>query len=150
MPDGLADQDYVGQFLDEFGATETAPAVFKDKVGDSVVIGRELFSDAKSGALKVGERANVRELLLLADALKEPDEVWVRLEWQAQQNKAVLRRRYIRRFELDGEAAPALAVFEVGADGWDGVTTLAPAGSEVEYLEQLRLGVRLYRRLDSE
>ena len=150
MPEGLADQDYVGRFLGEFGATETAPAVFKDKIGDSVVIGRELFSDAKSGALKLGQRGNASELLLLADALKEPDEVWVRLEWQAEQNKAVLRRRYIRRFELDGEAAPALAVFEVGADGWDGVTTLAPAGSDVEYLEQLRLGVRLYRRLDSE
>lgn len=146
MPEGLADEEYVGQFLGEFGATETTPAVFRDKVGDSVVIGRGLFADAKEGALKV----NGRHLLLLADALQEPDEVWVRLEWLAEQNKAVLRRRYISRLDLDGEAVPALAVFEVGQDGWDGVTTLAQAGSDPEYLEQLRIGVRVYRRVDGD
>lgn len=150
MPEGLADEEYVGQFLGEFGAAEDSPVVFRDKAGDGLVIGRGLFTDAKSGALKVGERGQARELLLLADALKEPDEVWARLEWQSEQNKAVVRRRYIRRFELDGQAVPALAVFEVGSDGWAGMTTLAPAGSDPQYLEQLRIGVRLYRRLDGE
>ncbi|MEZ1841301.1 PBECR2 nuclease fold domain-containing protein [Pseudomonas putida] len=150
MPEGLADEEYVSQFLSEFGATEDSPAVFRDKVGDGVVIGRNLFADAKSDALKVGERSQARQLLLLADALKEPDEVWVRLEWQAEQNKAVVRRRYISRFELDGEAVPALAVFEVGSDGWDGIATLAPGSNNPQYLEQLRIGVRLYRRLDGE
>lgn len=146
MPEGLADEEYVGRFLGEFGATDTAPAVFRDKVGDSVVIGRGLFADAKEGALKVSGR----HLLLLADALQEPDEVWVRLEWLAEQNKAVLRRRYISRLDLDGEPVPALAVFEVGQDGWDGVTTLAQAGTDPEYLEQLRIGVRVYRRVDGD
>ena len=146
MPEGLADEEYVSRFLDEFGATESSPAVFRDKVGDSVVIGRGLFPDAKEGALKVSGR----QLLILADALQEPDEIWVRLEWMAEQNKAVLRRRYISRLELDGQAVPALAVFEVGQDGWDGVTTLAQAGTHPEYLEQLRIGVRVYRRLDGD
>lgn len=146
MPEGLTDDEYVGQFLGEFGATEHTPAVFRDKVGDNVVIGRGLFADAKEGALKVSGR----QLLLLADALQEPDEIWVRLEWLAEQNKAVLRRRYISRLDLDGEEVPALAVFEVGQDGWDGVTTLAQADSDPEYLEQLRIGVRVYRRLDAE
>ena len=77
MPEGMADEEYVGRFLEEFGATKDSPAVFRDKVGDSVVIGRGLFSDAKQGALKVSGR----HLLLLADALQEPDEIWVRLEW---------------------------------------------------------------------
>ncbi len=146
MPEGLADEEYVGRFLGEFGATDTAPAVFRDKVGDSVVIGRGLFADVKESALKVSGR----HLLLLADALQEPDEVWVRLEWLAEQNKAVLRRRYISRLDLDGEAVPALAVFEVGQDGWNGVTTLAQAGTDPEYLEQLRIGVRVYRRVDGD
>ncbi|MDG9808583.1 PBECR2 nuclease fold domain-containing protein [Pseudomonas juntendi] len=146
MPEGLAEDEYVGQFLGEFGASETTPAVFRDKVGDCVVIGRGLFADAKEGALKVSGR----HLLLLADALQEPDEIWVRLEWMAEQKKAVLRRRYISRLDLDGEPVPALAVFEVGQDGWDGVTTLAQASSDPEYLEQLRIGVRVYRRLDGD
>lgn len=148
LPSGLADEEYVSRFLGEFGATDASPVVFRDKTGDGVVIGRGLFTSAKTGALKVGKRGHARELLLLADALKEPDEIWVRLEWQYAQNKAVVRRRYISRFQVDGEAVPALAVFEVGADGWDGITTFAPDASNPEYLEQLRLGVRLYRRLD--
>ncbi|MCS5517676.1 PBECR2 nuclease fold domain-containing protein [Pseudomonas qingdaonensis] len=123
--------------------------VFRDKVGDGVVIGRDLFTSAKTGALKVRKRGHARELLLLADALKEPDEVWVRLEWQYAQNKAVVRRRYISRFQVDGESVPALAVFEVGSDGWDRITTFAPDADNPEYLEQLRLGVQLYRRTES-
>jgi hypothetical protein len=143
---GLSDEQYMERFLAEFGATPEAPAVFKDVTGDAVVIGRELFTQAKTGKLKVGKPGHSRELLLLADALKSPDEVWVRLEWMYAQNKAVVRRRYISRFEVAGEPLPALAVFEVGDDGWDGITTFAPNADNPEYLEQLRLGVRLYRR----
>ena len=76
--------------------------------------------------------------------MREPDEVWVRLEWMYAQQKAVVRRRYLARFEVEGKAAPALAVFEVGDDGWDGVTGFV-ADSD-DYLDDLRLGVRLYRR----
>lgn len=71
--------------------------MFRDKTGDAVVIGRELFTNAKNGALMVSKRGHARRVLLLADALKEPDEIWVRLEWQYAQNKAVVRRRYISR-----------------------------------------------------
>lgn len=146
LPSGQTEQQYMERFLEEFGATDAAPAVFRDKTGDAVVIGRELFTNAKTGALKVSKRGHARELLLLADALKEPDEIWVRLEWQYAQGKAVVRRRYIGRLQVEGESVPALAVFEVGSDGWAGITTFAPDASNPEYLEQLRLGVRLYRR----
>lgn len=146
LPAGLADEEYMARFLGEFGATEATPAVFRDVTGDAVVIGRELFTNAKTGALKVAKRGHARELLLLADALKAPDEVWVRLEWQYALNKAVVRRRYISRFQVAGEAVPALAVFEVGSDGWAGITTFAPDANNPDYLDQLRLGVRLYRR----
>lgn len=146
LPAGLSDEQYMARFLAEFGATPEAPAVFKDVTGDAVVIGRELFTNAKTGKLKVGKPGHSRELLLLADALKSPDEVWVRLEWMYAQNKAVVRRRYISRFEVAGEPLPALAVFEVGDDGWDGITTFSPQAGSAEYLESLRVGVRLYRR----
>ncbi len=148
LSSGLTDQQYMTHFLEEFGATEDAPVVFRDTAGDAVVIGRELFTNAKTGALKVGKPGHSRELLLLADALKEPDEVWVRLEWQYAQNKAVARRRYISRFHVEGKEVPALAVFEVGSDGWAGITTFAPGADKADYLDSLRLGVRLYRRVD--
>ncbi|WP_347505624.1 PBECR2 nuclease fold domain-containing protein [Pseudomonas anguilliseptica] len=146
LPEGLADEQYMARFLGEFGGSAAAPTVFQDVTGDAVVIGRELFTNAKTGALKVGKPGHCRELLLLADALKSPDEVWVRLEWQYAQGKAVVRRRYISRFEVEGESVPALAVFEVGDDGWDGITIFAPQSGSPDYLETLRVGVRLYRR----
>ncbi|MCK1791175.1 PBECR2 nuclease fold domain-containing protein [Pseudomonas violetae] len=146
LPEGLPDQEYVERFLAEFGASNAASVVFKDVTGDAVVVSRELFTSAKTGALKIKKRGHARELLLLAEAIKDPDEVWVRLEWLYAKNKAVVRRRYISRYQIDGEPVPALSVFEVGDDGWDGVTTFSPDADNPDYLEQLRIGVRLFRR----
>jgi len=144
LPPGLTDQQYVGRFLGEFGASEQTPVLFKDVTGDGVVIGPQMFTVKKTGKLKVQKRGREQTLLLVAQALREPDEVWVRLEWLYAQQKAVVRRRYLARFDVEGKPAPALAVFEVGSDGWDGVTGFV-ADSEA-YLEELRLGVLLYRR----
>ncbi|MCY1304341.1 phage-Barnase-EndoU-ColicinE5/D-RelE like nuclease2 [compost metagenome] len=81
---------------------------------------------------------------MLAEALKRPDEIWVRMEWLGALKKAVVRRRYLARFQVEGEAKPALAVFEVGSDGWLGVTTFPP--EDGGYVEGLRQGIRLYQR----
>ncbi|NNN24375.1 PBECR2 nuclease fold domain-containing protein [Pseudomonas nitroreducens] len=146
LPAGQTDQQYLSRFLGEFGASETSPAVFKDAVGDAVVVGRDMFSNTPGGPLNIVRSGISRELLLLADTLKAPDEVWVRLEWLDEQSKAVVRRRYLRRFKVDGQASPALAVFEVGEDGWAGVSSFAQDANDPAYLDQLRLGTRLYRR----
>ena len=146
LPEGLTDQQYLDEFLGEFGATESAPVVFKDVVGDAVVIGRGMFSNTPAGPLLIKRSGVARELPLLADTLKAPDEVWVRLEWLEGQSKAIVRRRYLRRFTVEGQSTPALAVFEVGGDGWAGVSSFVPEADSTEYLEQLRLGVLLYSR----
>jgi hypothetical protein len=145
---GLNDQQHLERFLGEFGATEMAPAVFKDVTGDTVVIGRGLFSNTPAGPLLIQRSGVARELLLLADALKSPDEIWVRMEWLENQSKAVVRRRYLRRFKIDGQATPALAVFEIGDDGWAGVSSFEPDANNGEYLTALRQGIRLYRRAE--
>jgi len=148
LPEGLTDQQYLERFLNEFGATETTPNVFRDVIGDSVVIGRGLYSNTPKGPLHIAKSGLARESLLLADTLKSPDEVWVRLEWLEGQKKAVVRRRYLRRFKIDDQPTPALTVFEVGSDGWAGVSSFIPEADHMDYLAQLRLGVRLYRRPD--
>ncbi|WP_201266032.1 PBECR2 nuclease fold domain-containing protein [Pseudomonas aeruginosa] len=146
LPAGRSEAEYVSAFLGKFGATEAAPAVFRDVTGDAVVIGRELFVERRSSTYKVLKRGREQQLPLLAEALKSPDEVWVRVEWLYAQQRAVVRRRYISRFAVEGQEVPALAVFEVGDDGWAGVTTFSPEAGNAEYLERLRIGVRLYRR----
>ena len=79
----------------------------------------------------------------MAEALKEPDEIWVRMEYHAAQDRAVVRRRYIAEYELPGESVPALAVFELGGNGWSGITVFNPQDYEIN---DLRFGVRLFRR----
>ena len=140
----LTEEDYANIFLNEFGATLTKPAIFKDVAGDALVIGKQLFTVSKTGELKVTKRGREQFLLLLADSLKLPDEIWTRMEYIDHLQKSVVRRRYISRFMIDGEIKPMLAVFEVGDDGWLGVTTFAP--DNPEYLEQLRVGIRVFKR----
>lgn len=60
----------------------------------------------------------------------------------------VLRRRYLARFEIEGEEAPIFVVFERDARTWDGVTAFAP--DQTRYLLDQRVGKRVYRRLEGE
>ena len=146
LPAKVSTPKAVTQFLGEFGATDAVPAVFRDVTGDALVIGREMFSDAKTGAIALAQQVKARELPLLAEAIKTPDEIWARLEWQPDQGKAVLRRRYLAHVLVKGKADPAVAVFDQGADGWTGVTGFVDDSEQ--YLEALRLGVLLYRRTE--
>ncbi len=143
LPTGLAPEDYVAAFLNPFGATLDKPAVVNDVIGERLVVGAQLFQDAH-GAWKVLKRGRERYLPLLAQALQEPDEIWARLEWLHAKNRAVVRRRYVARFAVQGQETPGLVVFELGADGWTGVTAFPPESGA--YVDDLRVGVRLYRR----
>lgn len=140
---GLPPEDYVSAFLGRFGATLDKPALMVDVIGEHLVVGAKLFQGVQ-GEWKVLKRGRERYLPLLAQTLQEPDEVWVRIEWMHAQQKAVVRRRYVARFAMQGQETPGLVVFELGADGWAGVTAFPPASST--YVEDLRVGVRLYRR----
>lgn len=142
LPQGQPADWYVQQYLDRFGANLQNPAVFTDAIGERIVIGRELFVDAK-GDIKVFKRGREQYLLLLADVLQNPDEIWTRVEWMYAKQKAVVRRRYIARFMVDGQETPGLAVFEIGRDGWTGVTTF-PGVTQSH--DDWRVGVRLFRR----
>lgn len=144
LPGDLSDSGYVTRYLAEFGATLESPSIMTDVVGERLVMGKELFIERKSGELKANKRGRGKWLLMLAEALKQPDEIWTRIEWLGTLKKAVVRRRYIAQFQVEGETKPALAVFEVGADGWLGVTTFPPENGE--YMEGLRQGIRIFRR----
>ena len=143
---GDTDVYYAGAFLARFGAALDTPAIFTDVVGERLVVGKELFQ-TPDGRWKAMKRERHPFMQLLAQALIDPDEIWTRLEWMHALQKAVVRRRYIARFQVEGEETPALAVFEVGSDGWAGVTTFPGTGqSEADW----RVGVNLYRRLQED
>lgn len=146
LPKGLPPEDYVRAFLEPFGGTLDSPAIMVDAIGERIVIGKELFQNSK-GHWKVTKQGREIYLPLLARALLEPDEIWVRLEWMYAREKAVVRRRYVARFAVDDEELPALAVFELGPDGWSGVTLFQGTSQGVD---DWRVGIRLYSRGDDQ
>lgn len=142
LPSGLSDAEYARRCLEAFGATLDAPAIVRDAIGERLVVGREMFTDRATGDLNANRDGNGKWLPLLADTIKAPDEIWVRLEWLEQLNQAVVRRRYIARYFVEGEPQPALVIFEVGADGWASVISFAPGDPP----DGIRQGIRLYQR----
>ena len=148
LADDLADEDYLKAFLSPFKATLNKGVIFTDKSGWPVTISADLFRtfDGRGKIRKGGRHLYAR---LLADAIRDPDEIWwiwahdERGGWQ-------LRRRFLKRWDIDGRREHGLAVFEYGQDGWLG-TTLFQAGQRSEaardrYFERQRGELLLYRR----
>jgi len=139
LPADQPEEFYVHRFLQEFGATRERPAVFRDVSGTRLVIGPELFIRAGQFT-KADAVARGRFMLRLAEALKEPDEIW--LDWaQTADGGAHVRRRYLRRFADDRRGA--LTVFEWTPAGWFGTTVFVARNAS--YIERQRSGVLLYR-----
>jgi hypothetical protein len=146
LADNLSDQQYAEAFLSRFGATLDQPVIFRDVLAEPLVIGKELFTQRRSGKFKSNKAGRGQYMLLLADVLLDPDEIWVRLEYQAALKRAVIRRRYIAQFEIPDQRVPALAVFEWSNDGWSGITI----HKDDRDINDSRIGTRLYSRKDKE
>lgn len=143
LADDLPDAEYASAFLDGFGATLEQPVLFRDVMGEALAIGRGLFEDRATGSLQANQQGRGPMLPILAEALRDPDEIWVRMDQPAGSDKTVVRRRYIAQYRIDGSDELALAVFERADDGWSGLTTLAPGAQDIA---DVRGGVRLYQR----
>lgn len=155
----LSEVAYVRAFLHEFGADIDSPKVFKDVVGERLVISDELFLNRKKTAkqgkkvYKVMKRERNIYLPMLAQTIIDPQEIWtVPEQILALGGKWVYRRRYIAFWELPNEQKNGLAVFEsIDKKKWTGITTFIldyedPAEME-KYINQLRsTGVLEYKK----
>lgn len=152
-PKGLDPDEYMREFLAEFGATADKPVVFQDVTGAQLVLSRDMFITAsgKNTADKGGRGAT---LLLSADAIKEPDEIWVSFQLITEGGKPRLRliRSYIARFEAPDRTRSGFSIFEWSAEEWDSVTSYdlraenQTSEAMERALERKRTGVRIYRR----
>ncbi len=140
------EEDYARSFLRVFGADIGRSVVFEDVTGEPLVISEDLFLDA-TGRWKIGKRGRERYLTMLAQALQDPDEIWVATSWHGKLRKATLIRTYIARFEANGKEWVAIAVFDRQA-GWKGITIhlSGQAGEMNDKVAKNRRGVRIYRR----
>ncbi|MFG1409501.1 PBECR2 nuclease fold domain-containing protein [Xanthobacter sp. VTT E-85241] len=139
--------DYVDAFLGAFGARRDGGAVlFRDVSGGTVIISEDLFKTA-GGAWKLAKGMRAPHVLRLAEAIRDPDEIWV--DWVADHMRGGTRlvRRYLR-YDPEGSG---YSVFEWTDRGWSGVTAFPPkptqsGEAQARYLDQYRTGEVLYRR----
>lgn len=144
LPAGLKAEDYARAFLAEFGADIGRPAAYRDVAGHALAIGEELFKD-HLGQWKILKWGRERYMVALADALKDPDEIWV--DWfEVTPGRFTLRRRYIKTILADERGG--LAVFEWSQIGWSGTTVFAPDART--YLDRQRHGALLYSKKRAE
>jgi SPP1 gp7 family putative phage head morphogenesis protein len=145
---GREDRYYVRQFLAEFEADFGQPALFEDVTGEPLLITADMFLDkGKSSALllpvyKVQKNGREVYLPMLAETIKRPQEIWESVEWHGAKDKAVLRRRYLAWWDIDGQEKPGLSVFEWSTQWWAGVTSFVPERHDLaEYLDNQRKGI---------
>ena len=143
LPPGATEAAAKEAFFNAFGTTGGKPAVFIDKIGENLVIDEALFTDVR-GNSKLAASMRRENLPLLAEAIKEPDEIWWVWEFNVALNQYQLRRRYFRRFMVAGRETPTMVAFDVGDQGWTGVTAFTPRS--LNYLERQRGGTLAYRR----
>ena len=155
LPPDLPPEEYVRRFLAEFGAEPGRPTIFTDAIGGTLLVNEALFRDRKSGDLKVTKRGRAPYLLLGAEAIRDPDEIWAALQVveDAKGGKRVrLVRRYLAWFRAPDRQRTGFAIFEFAGDGWQGVTRFdhgADRNSEaraLDLLDRQRAGILLYRK----
>lgn len=145
LPAGKEPEFYVSRFLQRFGADVGRGVVHRDKSGHAIVVSDQLFQTA-SGAWKALKRGREIQMERLAEAIFDPDEIWV--DWaEAPGGGHRLTRRYLR---WDPELA-AFVMFEWSGIGWSGVTAFDPRKGKankprLSYLENNRRGALIYRR----
>ncbi|MGY9046313.1 MAG: phage portal protein family protein [Rhodobacterales bacterium] len=150
MKEGLSEEDYVRGFLQPFGADIGRAVLFEDKAGGRIPISDALFRNAR-GDWKVGKRERATLTPLLAEAIMDPDEIWLGVarrpdKVDRDQEELIVDRRYIR---TDG-ASGLLIVYQIGQWFWDAITAFNPTkkngNPDLLALDKRRSGKLLWKR----
>lgn len=150
LPSGLEPEDYVRGFLKPFGADIGQAVLFEDAAGTKVPVSDQLFRDRR-GEFKVLKRERAELTPLLAEALLDPDEIWIGVARKKDPvnpdlEELIVDRRYIRADVKSG----LLVIFEIGERFWDAITaytaTTKTGKPDLKSLDRRRGGKLVYKR----
>jgi len=137
----------VDRFLKVFDADRDNPRLFRDAAGQAITISRRLFERADGSSKLTSSR--IAHLDMLAEALKDPDEIWAAWEWNSAGAVWSIKRRYVRA----AKNLAGMIVFEWDAKTWTGRTIFnAESGSKKKRrpnhnnIDAWRVGHLLFRR----
>ncbi|MFB2553348.1 PBECR2 nuclease fold domain-containing protein [Ensifer soli] len=144
LADNLTDEAYAEHFLSRFGLEPGEEGFFRDRSGGIITISQRLFEQRNAEGqpirLKSNKLGRGRYVRLMAEAIQEPDEIWV--NWARIGDRVVLRRSYLRRFVL-ANGQPIFVSFEWTGKGWHAATGFDASEA---YLQRFRRGAILYRK----
>ena len=145
---GLTDEAYLKAFLKPFGATPQKAIRYVDKAGVSMPISAELFK-TRSGDFKIQKRGREVHMAQLAEALIDPDEIWMGVRGiKLHKSDAIdymVDRRYIRVDPNTG----LIVVFQIGHKGWEAITayqTSEATQASISEIDKRRGGKLIYER----
>lgn len=150
METGLDPEDYVRAFLQPFGADIGRAVLWEDPAGTRIPISDQFFRD-RSGLWKVGKRGREVFTPLMAEALLDPDEIWLGVAAKQDpvredMQELLLDRRYIRASPDRG----LIAVMEVGRRWWEPITFYDPTKKnrqpDLRLLDLRRGGKLIWKR----
>lgn len=145
LTDGQTPEDYVRAFLKPFGADIDRAVLFEDKSGTKIPVSDLLFRN-RDGQLKALKRNRHRVMSMMAEALLDPDEIWMGVARKVESGDLVVDRRYIR---VDPKTAMQI-VFEIGEKTWEAVTSFdftdKKGDADFAALEKRRVGKLIYKR----
>lgn len=149
MQPGLPINDYLSEFLKPFGADIGTGKLWQDPSGSHIVISDQLFMNS-SGIWKGHKRGHGEYARLLAEAIMDPDEIWLGVRelpvlTHPGHNDVMLTRRYIR---VDPETA-LFSMFEMARGGWQAVTGYASfnrSKPDYSHINKQRVGKLIWKR----
>jgi hypothetical protein len=139
LPPEAKPEDGAAAFLSMFGLQGNEGGYYRDASGGIVPIGKSLFRPDVTAANENNNPAYGRYARVLADAIRQPDEIW--LDWGSVKSGIVLRRSYLKRILLPDGTSTFLR-FEWTKLGWTAVAEPTSA----EAADRYRRGALLYRR----
>lgn len=143
LPPDLPDKEYIEKFLGEFGGKIGKAVPFVDVTGETIIISDDLFKTA-TGALKIKRRDRHLHALLMADAIRDPDEIFYVWE-EYPKDKMTLSRVYLSRWLAeDGKTVGGFTMMTITRAGWSGVTSFK--ADKIAYIDDHRKGALVYRR----
>lgn len=148
LPAGQPAEYYWLQWLNRLGLAPGRPRVLVDAAGGPIVINTRFFQDRRHRNSKLFKNGRETYILLLAETLLSPDEIWDSLDGGGE--KTHRRRRYYARWLLDGDGDPVetVAAVDYTKDGIRGVTMFA--SDRPNYLAAERLGRKAFTRTEEE
>lgn len=138
----------ITSFLGQFGIDDIdGERLYSDVAGHRLTISADLFRD-RAGQSKAGKRDRLGFVPYFAQAIIDPDEVWLQVR-ESPLGGLVVGRTYVRAGEIDGVPQGLLVGFDLAGNWWTPQTAYPAStrkGPDITALKSRRSGKLIWKR----